>query len=181
MPDLGAVSARRDFLDYCAGLSRRLERGGPAITDQERTKLFALRDTWEEEYQARVRRVAAGGRDVLPERPPSRESVEAEFGTAPNKEGLSKPRHRPRSPIPMKKVTTLERELDEREKRRNPARGPWTLNAISHRVELTRDRVTQAVEIRGLGWDLWKSHPDFSTDEDHVVWPYPDEVPGLLG
>ena len=97
------MSARGDFREYCEGLRRRLDRGGTAITDQERSKLLALRDVWEKEYQ-RDPGGSRGGVFYIAQRPPSRESVEAEFGSTQRREKLSRPRRRPPDPIPLRDI-----------------------------------------------------------------------------
>lgn len=89
-----------------------------------------------------------------------------------------KPRHRPPDPIPEATVKQLKWELAQRKARR---RGPeFTQEKIAGRLGLDRTRVQQAEALEQVGWDLLRSHPDFSAKDDSVRWPSAKEAARIL-
>lgn len=186
-----AVSARSAFLDYRDALRRRREHGGPPITDQERRRLLAHRDAWEEQYQrfpAGSVPGVPGGMSYIAQRPPSRESVEAEFGSVgvashqppvelPRRERRQRPSHQ----LPTEKGERLADEIAKRRAAGNPHRGPLTLEQIATRVGLDVHRVAQGRDLTELGWDLLRSDPEFPPDRGYVRWPTVAKAKRLLG
>jgi hypothetical protein len=76
-----------------------------------------------------------------------------------------RPSYRPPDQLATKTVCECERELAKRAGAGSPKTGPLTLEAIANRIGWPRPRVRQAEQLRGIGWPLLRTHPDFSTDE----------------
>jgi hypothetical protein len=93
-----------------------------------------------------------------------------------------KPRHRPPDQIPESTVKQLKIELVKREaKRKGRRRVPELTQAkIAAIVGLDDTRVQQAEGLREIGWDLLRTHPDFSVDEGFVRWPSVEEATRIL-
>jgi len=89
-----------------------------------------------------------------------------------------KPRHRPPDPIPDDTVKRLKWELAQREAK--PRDREFTQEKIADRLGLDRSRVQQAEALRRAGWDLLRSHPEFSANDGFVRWPSAAEAARLL-
>jgi hypothetical protein len=89
-----------------------------------------------------------------------------------------KPRHRPPEQIPKVTVQKLMLELEKR--RTRPHDPELTQEKIGERLKLHRSRVQQAEALRRAGWDLLRSHPEFSADAGFVRWPSPVDAARLL-
>lgn len=89
------------------------------------------------------------------------------------KSGKPVKRGRGPDPLPLDRVERLDDLLAKREKAGKPRRGPLTLAAIARASGFTEDRVSQGEKLREAGWDLRRSHPDFSGDRNFVYWPQP--------
>jgi hypothetical protein len=94
-------------------------------------------------------------------------------------------RHRPPDQLAQKTVARCEEELDRRRRAGNPRTGPLTLGGIASRLRAedpnwNRSRVRQAEQLRGVGWPLSRTHPEFSTDKGFVRWPAVQEAAQLL-
>ena len=85
-----------------------------------------------------------------------------------------RPRHRPPDAIPIATVKRLMWDLAQRKAQRKarPRVDPeLTQEKIGERLELNRSRVQQAEALERVGWDLLRSHPEFSADDGFVRWP----------
>lgn len=91
------------------------------------------------------------------------------------------PRWRPPAGLPLERVERLDALLAERKRAGRPPPPSLTLRAIAQRVGFNYDRVRQGEQLRDHGWDLRRSHPDFSVNDGFVRWPQPSQVPDLLG
>jgi hypothetical protein len=84
----------------------------------------------------------------------------------------------PPKPLPIESVEKAAVRLREREKvvgAGERASGSLTYEAIAAYANLpNRDRVVQIEELISLGWDLRKSHPDFSAEPGFVRLPTPE-------
>jgi hypothetical protein len=90
----------------------------------------------------------------------------------------AKPRHRPPDPIAEATVKQLKWELAQRRtKRRDPE---LTQEKIAARLGLDRTRIQQAEALEKVGWDLLRSHPEFSAFDEFVSWPSAREAALLL-
>jgi hypothetical protein len=106
--------------------------------------------------------------------------VEALAESAPE----THPRHRPPAQIPVGTVKELKWQLAQRQAelaQRKPRRErEYTQEKIAERLGLDDTRVQQAEALQRAGWELLRSHPDFSVDEEFVRWPGPQEAARLL-
>src|SRR5262249_32916759 len=75
------------------------------------------------------------------------------------------------SQIPRATVQELMLELERR--KANPRDPELTQLRIAERVGLNPARVQEAEALRGIGWDLLRTHPDFSIEDGFVRWPTP--------
>jgi hypothetical protein len=91
---------------------------------------------------------------------------------------LPKPRHRPPDPIPRATIKDLLWELAQREARRGDPE--LTQEKIAGRLGLERTRVQQAEALKRVGWDLLRSHPEFSANDDVVRWPSARDAARIL-
>lgn len=89
-----------------------------------------------------------------------------------------KPRHRPPDPIPRETVKNLQWELGQR--RAKPRDPELTQEKIALRVRLDRSRILQAEALQRAGWDLLRTHPDFSAEDGFVRWPSPEQAARIL-
>jgi hypothetical protein len=95
-----------------------------------------------------------------------------------------KARHRPPDPIPRETVKALKLELAKRQacrgNRKLVRERGLTQEEIAERLALTRTRVEQAEALERIGWDLLRSHPEFSAKDDFVRWPSPKGAAQIL-
>jgi hypothetical protein len=89
-----------------------------------------------------------------------------------------KPRHRPPDRIASGTVKQLKWELAQRKTRRDDRE--FTQEKIAGRLELDRTRIQQAEALERVGWDLLRSHPEFSARDEFVRWPSAREAARLL-
>jgi hypothetical protein len=89
-----------------------------------------------------------------------------------------KPRHRHPDPILETTVKQLKWELAQRKAK--PRDREFTQEKIAARLELDRTRVQQAEKLERAGWDLLRSHPEFSANDEFVRWPSAREAARLL-
>jgi hypothetical protein len=89
-----------------------------------------------------------------------------------------KPRHRPPAPVPETKIKQLKWELAQRKRR--PGDRELTQEKIAGRLGLGRMRIQQAEALERAGWDLLRSHPEFSAKDDFVRWPSASEAVRIL-
>jgi hypothetical protein len=89
-----------------------------------------------------------------------------------------KRRHRPPGPIAVATVKDLKWQLTQRATR--PKDREFTQEAIAARLGLDRSRVQQAEALELAGWDLLRTHPEFSAEEGFVRWPSPAEAARIL-
>jgi hypothetical protein len=106
------------------------------------------------------------------------ETMDAERESAPASGKQKKPRHRPPDPIPEATVKRLMWELAQRKAR--PRDRELTQEKIASRVELHPTRVQQAEALERVGWDLLRSHPEFSVNDGFVRWPNARKAAQLL-
>jgi hypothetical protein len=94
------------------------------------------------------------------------------------------PRHRPPAQIPVDTVKDLKWQLAQRQKelaqRKPRGKREYTQEKIAESLGLDDTRVQQAEALQHRGWDLLRTHPDFSVDEGFVRWPGPQEAARLL-
>jgi hypothetical protein len=109
-------------------------------------------------------------------------SLTPEWGLLPRlKDGQPKPRkprQRPPGQISRAAVQALMLELERRKAK--PRDRELTQRRIAARVGLNQARVQEAEELRGLGWDLLRTHPDFSIEDGFVRWPTPTRAAQIL-
>jgi hypothetical protein len=95
-----------------------------------------------------------------------------------------KPRHRHPDPIPVDTVKTLKLELERRRacsgNRKLIRERELQQDRIAQRLALERPRIQQAEKLQRVGWDLLRSHPEFSANDGFVRWPQPREAARLL-
>jgi hypothetical protein len=89
-----------------------------------------------------------------------------------------KPRHRHPDPIPDETIKQLKWELAQRKAK--PRNREFTQEKIARRLGLDRTRVQQAEALQRVGWDLLRSHPEFSANDGFVRWPSAHEAARLL-
>jgi hypothetical protein len=89
-----------------------------------------------------------------------------------------RPRHRPPDPIPEATVKQLKWELAQR--RARPRDPELSQEKIARRRELDRSRIQQAEALERIGWDLLRSHPEFSALDGFVHWPSAREAARIL-
>jgi hypothetical protein len=92
-------------------------------------------------------------------------------------------RHRPPDPIARATVEALKAELVQRKALARGVKrgeGEHSQEKIANRLGLSRSRVQQAEALERVGWDLLRSHPEFSAVDDFVRWPNPEEAARLL-
>jgi hypothetical protein len=116
---------------------------------------------WPPWNEARIQQVVA---DALDDDEPTQEQPE--------------PRHRPPDPIPEATVKDLKWELAQRKAR--PGDREFTQEKIAGRLELDRSRIQQAEALERVGWDLLRSHPEFSASDGFVRWPSAREAARIL-
>jgi hypothetical protein len=90
----------------------------------------------------------------------------------------AKPHHRPPDPIPTATVKRLKWELVQR--RAKPRDREYTQEKIAARLDLSRPRVQQAEKLESAGWDLLRSHPEFSAKDGFVRWPSAPEAAQIV-
>jgi hypothetical protein len=167
---LGAVSAHRELVEFLEALSEPLSA-------EDEAKLRQLRDAslregaeqareWQRQ-QLRRQSAPVGFRGLLEATP----------------EPQAPKRARQRSPdqLPLDKIEHLQVKLAERRAAGNPHRGPLTLERIADKVDLERHRVSQAVQLLEMGWELTRSDPDFSAAPGFVCWPTVAKMKRLQG
>jgi hypothetical protein len=98
---------------------------------------------------------------------------------------VGKPRQREPDPLPLDQIDALEKELlVRREARGDRWKAPpeHTLEAIAWRMKapFNYDRVRQGEGLLAVGWDLRKSHPDFSVNDGAVRWPSVKKAASIL-
>jgi hypothetical protein len=207
--ELYAIEARREarrneiersFADWLDELDR-LEK---AVANGETTRAAALR-SWKRQYpgtrpmslgeaqlelRRRLRQVETDYQQEL-EALEVRTRVEAaatgggEPSTpAPTAPMRGRPRHRPPDSISKATVKRLMSELEQRRACRGDRkliqeRG-LTQEGIARKLTLDRSRVQQAEALKRVGWDLLRSHPQFSANDEFVWWPSAKEAAQLL-
>jgi hypothetical protein len=119
--------------------------------------------------------------------PPETRPAPGKGGVEPGgtvRSNATKPRHRPPEPIARATVEALKAELAQRKAERargvKRGQGEHTQEKIANRLGLSRTRVQQAEALERVGWDLLRSHPEFSAVDDLVRWPNPVEAAQLL-
>lgn len=114
-----------------------------------------------------------------------------EFGRLPQLKGdesrqakVAKPRHRHPAPISKDTIKKLKWELAKRreELAQQKPRGEreYTQEKIAERLELDDTRVQQAEALHHVGWELLRTHPEFSVDEGFVRWPSAEDAARIL-
>jgi hypothetical protein len=88
------------------------------------------------------------------------------------------PRHRPPAPIARASVQQLTLELAQRKAR--PHDRELTQENIAYRVKMDRSRIQQAEALERVGWDLLRSHPEFSANDGFVRWPSVEKAIQIL-
>jgi hypothetical protein len=144
---------------------------------------YASGGVGDELHSLGVREISTfGGADVYV--PEGRERVvwarvvEYHDCVSPQPQAAKRPRHRPPDPIPLATVKDLKWELAQRKaKPRDPE---LTQEKIAGRLGLDRTRVQQAEALEKAGWDLLRSHPDFSANDDLVRWPSAEKAARIL-
>ena len=104
--------------------------------------------------------------------------VEYHGCAAPQPQAAKRPRHRPPDPISEETIKDLKWELAQRKARRGDRE--LSQEKIAGRLELDRSRIRQAEALELAGWDLLRSHPDFSAKDGFVRWPSPQEAARIL-
>jgi hypothetical protein len=181
------VTARGDFKQYERALQ---DRGGRA-TPAEMRELRALWEAWDRGFRAweEQGRPSPSGVWLNRERPPEWKLLEVRFASVstdlPGRLSGSLPtpgksRHRPPDPLPLDTIERLETELAKRRDAGKPRRGRLTQSAIARRLGLERHRVQQAEALLKVGWELPRSHPEFSANDGVVRWPSVTEARRIL-
>jgi hypothetical protein len=103
----------------------------------------------------------------------------------PVEEPQKNPRYRPPEELERDKVKQLMFELAQREAELGGGarvlRGSeFTQEKIAARLGWDRTRVQQAESLQRLGWELLRSHPQFSALDEFVRWPSVDEAAQIL-
>jgi hypothetical protein len=106
-----------------------------------------------------------------------RERLAAEMPKAASP-SAKKPRHRHPDPISRATIKRLMLELAQRKAR--PRDRDFTQEKIGGRFGLDRSRIQQAEGLMRVGWDLLRSHPEFSANDDLVRWPSVKEAARIL-
>jgi hypothetical protein len=95
------------------------------------------------------------------------------------------PRHRHPDEIPKVTVKQLMWDLGRRKtelagRKKLPHGSDLTQEKIAARFDLDRSRIQQAEKLVAAGWDLLRSHPEFSANDEFVRWPSVREAARIL-
>jgi hypothetical protein len=179
------VSAYHEFNKLLEALRARRAHGGPSWTAEERQLLREHHEGAERHW--RKGETFSDGILDIPARPRPWGLIELEFGPpvksvleGPDARSFDHPPGQPPDPIPLEIVRALDPLLRERLAAGKPHRGPLTQTRIAERVGLPDWRVAQAQVLIEIGWELQRTHPEFSGVPGAVRWPTIEKAVEIL-